>query len=96
MVNDIISGVVTGLNAKISVLEYENKKLVAENTDLKVRMNKLELVMDNAEQYSRRDPLRTVTAKKNFKKYAYLNMLLAHYARMAIFLHNCKMTNLTI
>ena len=79
MVNDIISGVVTGLYAKISVLEHENKKLVAENTDLKVRKNKLELAMDNAEQYSRRNSLRTVTAKqKHFKKYKYLNILLAH------------------
>ena len=58
MVNDIISGVVSGLNAKVSALEHENKKLAAENTELKVRMNKLELAMDNAEQYSRRNSLR--------------------------------------
>ena len=83
-----ISGVVTGLKAKISVLEHENKKLVAENTDLKVRMNKLELAMDNAEQYSRHNlppPIRTVTAKKDFKKYTYSNMLLTHYASIGIF-----------
>ena len=85
MVNDIISSGVTGLNVKISMLEHENKKLVAENTDLKVRMNKLELAMENAEQYSRHNSLRTVTAKKNFKKYTYLNMLLAHYARIGNF-----------
>ena len=58
MVNDIISGVVSGLNAKVSALEHESKKLAAENTELKVRMNKLELAIDNAEQYSRRNSLR--------------------------------------
>ena len=85
MVNDIISGIVTGLNAKIRMLEHENKKLVAENTDLKVRKNKLELAMDNDEQYSRRNSLKTVTANKNFKKYTYSNMLLAHYASIGNF-----------
>ena len=43
MENDIISGVVTCLNATISVLEHENNKRVTENTDLKVKMNRLEL-----------------------------------------------------
>ena len=51
LMNSIFEGVLTGLHSKIASLEQEN-------SDLKKRVEKLELSADNAEQYSRRNCLR--------------------------------------
>ena len=58
MIQPIVDGVLSGLQAKISVLETENSSLKAENEALKTRVSVLEFKSDEAEQYSRRNCLR--------------------------------------
>ena len=53
-----MSGVLEGLTNKLSFLESENKKLLSENSELRVKVLKLEDAVDTAEQYSRRNCLR--------------------------------------
>lgn len=58
MVNTIVKGVISGLNEKISQLELDNQNLKTENQQLKSRVKTLEVSVDVAEQYSRRNSLR--------------------------------------
>lgn len=58
MVNTIIEGVVIGLNLKIEQLQLSNSRLERENAQLKLRVKNLEISVDSAEQYSRRNCLR--------------------------------------
>ena len=51
LVNSIVEGVLAGLHSKIASLEQEN-------SNLKKRVEKLEISADNAEQFSRRNCLR--------------------------------------
>ena len=58
MAKNIVSGVIDGLNKKITDLESDNKTLHEENKELKPRVAKLEIKADAGEQYSRRNFLR--------------------------------------
>ena len=58
LVTSIVSGVLECLTNKLSFLESENKKLHSENSELRVKVLKLEDAVDTAEQYSRRNCLR--------------------------------------
>ena len=51
LVTSIVSGVLEGLTNKLSFLESENKKLLSENSELRVKVLKLEDAVDTAEQY---------------------------------------------
>ena len=58
MVDDVVQGVLKGLNERISTLEEQNKGLVNENRALLARVSNLEKAVDQGEQYSRRNNLR--------------------------------------
>ena len=58
MVDDVVKGVLKGLNERISTLEEQNKGLVNENRALLARVSNLEKAVDQGEQYSRRNNLR--------------------------------------
>ena len=58
LVNSIVEGVLAGLHSKIASLEQEN-------SNLKKRVEKLEISADNAEQYSRRNCLRISGVPEN-------------------------------
>ena len=58
MVTDIITGVLQGLQDRISSLEKSNSELRKENKSLTARVAVLESQADQAEQYSRRNCLR--------------------------------------
>lgn len=58
MANTIVTGVLEGIQTKVSTLEKENK-------DLRERIEKLEAKADAAEQYSRRNCLRIAGVPEN-------------------------------
>ena len=58
MVTGIVTGVLRGLEDRISSLEKTNSDLKKENKSLTARVNALESQADQAEQYSRRNCLR--------------------------------------
>ena len=58
MVTDIITGVLQGLQDRISSLEKSNSEMRKENKSLTARVAVLESQADHAEQYSRRNCLR--------------------------------------
>ena len=64
MVDSIVSGVLKGLQERITSLEKCNEALVQENKSLITRVDLLEKQADQAEQYSRRNCLRISGVKE--------------------------------
>ena len=58
LVDNIVKGVITGLQERITSLEKSNKDLQDTNVSLTARVALLEAQADQAEQYSRRNCLR--------------------------------------
>ena len=58
LVDNIVTGVLKGLQERITTLEESNQNLLATNKSLTARVAVLESQADQAEQYSRRNCLR--------------------------------------
>ncbi|XP_052285650.1 uncharacterized protein LOC127881623 [Dreissena polymorpha] len=58
LIKPVVDGVVQGLQSRLDLLSHENATLKQENEDLRLRVNSLENMIDDAEQYSRRNCLR--------------------------------------
>ena len=84
LVTSIVSGVLEGLTNKLSFLESENKKLLSENSELRVKVLKLEDAVNTAEQYSRRNCLRFLVFANNQMKVPMISSLVLQVPSMLI------------
>ncbi len=58
IVENVVTSVISKLTSKLDLLEDVNTKLCIENSELKAKVNLLELKLDDQEQYSRRNLVR--------------------------------------